>query len=123
MKIKNLCIVAAVFVCMAAFSGCGRRIETYGENVSNRNITPIKDIISHPEQYSGRTVTVKGKIDVECSTGCWFNIKDGEDFIFTEIETSGFAIPQKVGRIAIVEGTISVDEDGATLTGKAIEIQ
>jgi len=114
-------MVAAMLACAAISSGCGH-VETYGERVSNRNLTPIKDIVSRPEQYTGKAVTVKGKIDVECNTGCWFNLKDGAAVIYTNIEPYGFAIPQKVGRNAIVEGTVSIEEGKLTLTGKAVEI-
>lgn len=122
MKMRDLFIVVVMLACTAMSSGCGR-IETYGEPISNRNITPIKDIVLHPEQYVGKTVTVKGKIDVECPTGCWFNLKDGAAVIYTDIEPSGFAIPQKRGRSAVVEGTVSMEEGEPTLTGKAVEIR
>lgn len=121
-KILNLFLVVVLLACTAMFSGCGH-VETYGERISNQNITPIKDIVSHPEQYTGKMVTVKGKIAIECDTGCWFNLKDGAAVIYTNIEPSGFAIPQKVGRSAVVEGTVSVEEGKLTLTGKGVEIR
>lgn len=122
MKIRDLFIAIVMIACTVMFSGCGR-VETYGERISNRNLTPIKDIVAHPEQYTGKTVTVKGKIALECNTGCWFNLKDGSAVIYTDINPSGFAIPQKVGRTAVVEGTVSIEEGKLTLTGKAVEIR
>lgn len=122
MRIPNLFLVVVLFTCTVMFSGCGH-VEAYGERISNRNTIPIKDIVSHPQQYVGKMVTVKGKIAIECDTGCWFNLKDGAAVIYTNIEPSGFAIPQKVGRSAIVEGTVSIEEGKLTLTGKGVEIQ
>jgi len=122
MKMRDLFIVVVMFACIAMFTGCGR-VETYGERILSRNLTPIQDIVLHPEQYTGKTVTVKGKIAVECETGCWFNLKDGAAVIYTDIEPYGLAIPQKVGRTAVVEGTVSVEEGKLTLTGKAVEIR
>ncbi|MCX5678581.1 MAG: hypothetical protein NTY76_05670 [Candidatus Omnitrophica bacterium] len=122
MKMRDLFIVLIMLACAVMFSGCGH-IETYGERISNRNSIPIKDIVSHPEQYVGKTVTVKGKIALECDTGCWFNIKDGAAVIYTDIQPYGFAIPQKVGHSAMVEGTVSVEKGKLTLTGKAVEIR
>jgi hypothetical protein len=122
MKKRGVFIIILMLACMGASSGCGR-VETYGERISNRNTTPIKDIVLHPEQYTGKTVTVKGKIDIECGTGCWFNLKDGSAVIYTNIEPYGFAIPQKRGRSAVVEGTVSAEEGKLTLTGKAVEIR
>jgi hypothetical protein len=122
MKMRNLFIIIVMLACAVISSGCGR-IESFGEHISDRNITPIKDIVSHPEQFIGKPVTVKGVIAVECNTGCWFNLKDGAAVIYTDINPSGFAIPQKVGHNAVVEGTVSVVEGRLTLTGKAVEIQ
>ncbi len=122
MKIRDLFIMIIMLACMAMFSGCGR-VETYGERISNQNITSIQDIVLHPQQYVGKTVTVKGKIALECNTGCWFNLKDGAAVIYTDIAPYGLAIPQKVGRNAVVEGTVSVEEGKLTLTGKAVEIR
>ena len=122
MNLKKFIILISIFGIITAASGCGHP-ETYGEKILNRNITPIKDIVSHPEQYTGKTVTVKGKIAIECDTGCWFNLKDGADVLYTNIEPSGFAIPQKVGRSAVVEGTVSAEEGKLTLTGKGVEIR
>lgn len=122
MKARNSLIAVVMLACTVMFSGCGR-IETYGERISNRNYTPISDIVSHPEQYTGKTVTVKGKIALECNTGCWFNIKDGAAVIYTDIAPYGLAIPQKTGSTAIVEGTVSVEQGKLTLTGKAVEIR
>ena len=121
MKKRNMFIMAAMLACAVLSSGCGR-VETYGERISNRNFTPIGNIVLHPEQYTGKTVTVKGKIAIECNTGCWFNLKDGAAVIYTTIEAYGLAIPQRVGKTAVVEGTVSVEEGKLTLTGKAVEI-
>lgn len=122
MKIRGLFIVVVMVAYTAISSGCGH-VETYGERISNRNLTPIKDIVSHPEQYAGKTVTVKGKIVLECNSGCWFNLNDGAAVIYIDINPSGFAIPQKVGRNAVAEGSVSIEEGKLTLTGKAVEIR
>ncbi len=122
MKRRNLFIAVVVLACALISFGCGR-VETYGERISNRNLTPIKEIVANPGQFTGKTVTVKGKINLECDTGCWFNLKEDAAVIYTDIEPNGFAIPQKVGRTAIVEGTVSIEKGKLTLTGKAVEIQ
>ena len=122
MKIRHLFMVIIMLACIAVSSGCGR-VEMYGERISDQNITPIQDIVLHPQQYVGKTVTVKGKIALECNTGCWFNLKDGAAVIYTDIAPYGLAIPQKTGRTAIVEGTVSVEDGKLTLTGKAVEIR
>ena len=122
MTIKRcfLYVIIVSFVVMAM--GCGR-VETYGEKITNRNITSIKDIISNPKMYEGKAVTVKGKIALECETGCWFNLKEGNAVLYTDIAPSGLAIPQNVGRTATVEGKVSMEEGKLTLTGKGVELR
>lgn len=122
MKKAGSLSVIIMLICAAFIYGCGS-VETYGERISDRRMTSIKDIVMHPDQYIGKGVTVKGKIDIECGTGCWFNLKDGPAVIYVTIESYGFAIPQKVGRTAVVEGAVSMESGKLTLTGKAVEIR
>lgn len=122
MKIRYLATLASMFALITVACGCGR-IETYGEKISSRNITPIKEIIMHPEQYTGKTVTVKGKIALECDTGCWFHLEEDKAMLYTDLQPYGFAIPQKVGRTATIEGNISIEDGKPILAGKAVEIQ
>ena len=122
MNMKKFIMLASIFAIITALAGCGR-LETYGEQISNRNITALKDIIMHPQDYNGKTVTVKGKIKLVCETGCWFNLEDEGAVIYTDLAPSGFAIPQKVGRSANVEGKISIESGKLILTAKGVEIR
>ena len=122
MKMRNFIILAAIFTVITTAVGCSR-LETYGGPISNRDLTALKDIVMHPKDYAGRTVTVKGKIKLVCETGCWFNLEDEGATIYTDLAPSGFAIPQKVGRSATVEGKISIESGKLTLTGKGVEIR
>jgi hypothetical protein len=119
---KKIIVLASIFAVITVATGCGN-VETYGEKITNRNITALKDIIMHPQDYSGKTVTVKGKIKLVCQTGCWFNLEDAGAVIYTDLAPSGIAIPQKVGRNAIAEGKISIESGRLTLTGKGVEIR
>ena len=86
-------------------------------------MTAIKNIVIHPQDYEGKTVTVKGKISLVCETGCWFNLEDEGATIYTDLAPSGFAIPQNVGKKATAEGKISVESGKLTLTAKGVEIR
>ena len=122
MNMKKFIILISIFAVIAAVAGCGR-LETYGEKISNRNMTSIKDIVMHPQDYEGKTVTVKGKISLVCETGCWFNLEDEGATIYTDLAPSGFAIPQNVGKKATAEGKISIESGKLTLTAKGVEIR
>jgi len=122
MNMKKYLMLVSTFAVIAAVAGCGR-LETYGEKISNRNMTAIKDIVQHPQDYEGKTVTVKGRISLVCETGCWFNLEDEGATIYTDLAPSGFAIPQNVGKKATAEGKISVESGKLTLTAKGVEIR
>ena len=122
MNMKNFIISATIFAVITATVGCSH-LETYGQPISNRNLTAIKDIVMHSKDYIGKTVTVKGTIKLVCETGCWFNLEDEGATIYTDLAPSGFAIPQNVGKKAIAEGKISVESGKLTLTAKGVEIR
>ena len=122
MKMRDLAVIAAMIAFAVVSFGCGHP-ENYGERISNRNITAIKDIVAHPTDYINKTVTVKGKIILVCETGCWFNLKEADAVIYVNIEPWGFAIPQKAGSRATVEGKILIDKGKLTLVGKGVEIR
>ncbi|MCX5679812.1 MAG: hypothetical protein NTZ95_04055 [Candidatus Omnitrophica bacterium] len=122
MNINRIFILVAAFAVVTVMIGCGS-LETYGGKISSRNMTAIKDIVMHPQDYTDKTVTVRGTIRLVCETGCWFNLEDKGATIYTDLGPSGFAIPQKVGRNATVEGKISIESGKLTLTGKAVEIR
>jgi starvation-inducible outer membrane lipoprotein len=108
---------------MLVVNGCGSS-KKYGQEISNRQTTSIKDILAEPKTYSGRLVTIEGKIDSECKTGCWFYVKvaEGNISIYVDVGDSGFAIPQYTGKKILVEGTVIVKETGSMIQGRGVEI-
>jgi len=99
--------------------------QKYGEAISNRQVTSIKDILANSKAYEGKTVTIEGKIDTECTSGCWFFVKltRGNASIYVDIGKSGFAIPQKRGKTVLVEGKVVSAKSGTTIIGKGVEIR
>lgn len=122
MKMRSFVISITIFVFLSAIFGCGRA-ENYGERITNTKNTPIKDILIHPEEYNGKTVTVTGRIIDECSTGCWFDLKEGGAVLYIDLSPSGFAVPQNVGKKATVEGKISIRDGKPILTGKGAVVR
>jgi hypothetical protein len=109
---------------LIVIASCARQ-EKYGQEISNRQLTPIKDILANPKAYENKTVTISGKIDNECQTGCWFYVKvaDGNVVIYVDIGKSGLAIPQYSGKKVLVEGEVIIKEAGPMIQGKGVEIQ
>ena len=124
MRIHNILSVLLILSLMLALWGCGRRkAERYGQEISNRNITKVDALLTEPESFDGKTVTIEGKIVRECPTGCWFDLKDEAGIIHVDINPSGFAIPQRVGTTVIVQGNVSVQNGQPMLVGKGVEIK
>jgi len=119
---RNIIAIIAVFILVPAITGCGST-EHYGERLSNTNPVSIKELLSNPDTYTDKTVTVKGQIAIECDTGCWFNFKDKDAVIYVNLEPSGFAIPQKGGHRATVEGSVAIKDGKPILIGKGVEIR
>lgn len=124
MKSLNGFFVSFIFWGVIAGS-CYAAPQKYGEEISNRRITEVKDILAHPKAYEKKRVTIEGKIDNECQTGCWFYVKvaSGNAVIYVDIGKSGFAIPQYAGKKVLVEGTVVIKESGPMIQGRGVEIK
>jgi uncharacterized protein YdeI (BOF family) len=57
----------------------------------------VRQLIDNSEKYSGQTVSLTGKIILECPEGCWFFLDDTTGKIYVDLKPAGLTIPQKVG--------------------------
>jgi uncharacterized protein YdeI (BOF family) len=123
-KIKYIWLSILVTVLFLFFPGCGKKeADKYGQAISNHTIAKVETILKEPESFDGKTVTVQGKIIRECPSGCWFEVQENAGVIYVDINPSGFAIPQKVGKTATVEGKVSVRNNKPMITGAGVEIK
>jgi hypothetical protein len=118
--IFSLAVLASIAVPLS-FAGK----EKYGEDISNRKITELKQIFADPKAYEGKLVTIEGTIASECGSGCWFFVKVGSGnlSIYVDIRPAGFAIPQYVGKKVLVEGKVFIDATGPKIKGRGVEIK
>ena len=119
---NNVLLLIGVLILTVTITGCGRS-EFYGEEITNKEITRIDDILASPVAYRNKTVTVRGKIISECPTGCWVNVKGGNAVIYVDFNPSEFAIPQKTGRKITVEGRVIVRFSKPSIIGKGVKIK
>ncbi len=117
----ELILVVTVSLGMLIVQGCGRD-ESYGEDMAGQEMTAIADILTDPGNYTGKTVTVAGKIATECPSGCWFEVADGGAIIYVDIAPAGLAIPQRVGKKVVVKGTVSSAENRTMVSGTGVKI-
>jgi len=123
-KISYIWLVMPALTSMLLFSGCGKKeAGNYGQEISNRSATRVGAILTEPSNFDGKTVTVEGKIIRECPTGCWFEVKDEAGIIYVDINPSGFAIPQKVGKGVTVEGKVLLRNNQPMIVGTGVEIK
>ncbi len=120
----NILLITLVAGIAFTLCGCGKKnSEQYGQKISNRNTTEIKEVLKDPKKFSGKHITIKGKIVRECMSGCWFDVEGKGGSIYVDIKPSGLAIPQKVGNEVIVEGKVILRDGQLILIGKGVEIK
>ncbi len=84
--------------------------------------TKIQEILDDEPAYHGKMVVVEGKIELECSSGCWFVVNDGTGSIYVDILPSNFVIPQKSGSDVKVYGEVTTRDGDPQIIGKIVEI-
>lgn len=86
--------------------------EDYGAGLALEEVTPLRDVVNHPELHSDRTLLVKGRIrDVCQKKGCWMMLTDGESQMRIRFADYGFFVPKdSSGKDAYVEGRAAVEE-------------
>jgi uncharacterized protein YdeI (BOF family) len=123
-KISDIWFITFILGLMLTLSGCGRKeAEKYGQQISDQTPTKTSAILTKPLDYDDKTVTIEGTIIRECPTGCWFDIKEQEGIIHVDINPSGFAIPQKIGKTVMVEGKVSVRDNQPIIIGSGVQIK
>jgi len=125
MKTLKISLLSLILFTGIMSSACYAGTEKYGQEIADRKITEVRDILADPKAFEGKPVTIEGKIASECSTGCWFYVKVGSGNLTIYVDTgkSGFAIPQKMGSNILVEGNVVVKKTGPMIQAKGVEIK
>ena len=121
-RIWTSAAVAAVVAAGLVLAGCGGG-EQYGAAPSGRELTPVADIVADPTGFEGREVTISGTIDRECPTGCWFDLREGSVVVHVDLAPSGLAIPQHVGKTALVDGRVTLRDGRAMVHAEGVVIR
>ena len=113
-------------VSMAGCSGnsggnSNKNSERYGVDITEKEVTNIKNILTNPDEYLDQTVRLEGKIVRECPSGCWFYLEDETGTVYVDINPSGLSIPPKVGKKVTVEGVPTKINNGVSIIGKGVE--
>lgn len=84
----------------------------YGAGLTLEVITPLNEVVAHPDTYADRTLLVKGRIRDVCQRkGCWMVVTEGDSRMTVRFADYGFFVPKESsGKDAYVEGTVAVTE-------------
>ena len=124
-KIKLIAALLIILLVILGVSGCSgnssNKSERYGVDITEKEVTSVKDIYTNPSEYLNQTIRLEGKIVRECGSGCWFFLEDETGTIFVDINPSGLSIPPKVGKKVVVEGVPENRNGRITINGKGVE--
>ena len=127
-KTKNIRLIVGLLIILLVIlgvSGCNNNSsdnsEKYGVDITEKEVTSVKDILANSDEYLNQTVRLEGKITRECGSGCWFFLEDNSGTIYVDINPSGLSIPPKVGKKVTVEGVPENRNGRMTINGKGVE--
>ena len=128
-NIKLIGVLLIIILIILGISGCSgnssgnssNRNERYGVEITEKEVTNVKDIYTNPNKYLNQTIRLEGEIVRECGSGCWFFLEDNTGTVYVDINPSGLSIPPKVGKKVIVEGVPENRNGRITINGKGVE--
>lgn len=88
--------------------------------------TPIVSVKEDPASFTGKTVAVSGVVSSVCQAqGCWVEVAaDDGTKMMAYSEDHQVLLPKNcAGQRITVQGTVSVDEDGPSLTMDAVDLR
>jgi len=115
---------SAIFLILMLIFSAGCSADQYGAG-ANKEIQKVnvKDVILNPS-LNGKTVNIEGIIVTQCqSNGCWFFLNDGTGQILIDMAPKGFSIPPKIGKKALVTGTIVQEQGSFKIIAHGVEIR
>lgn len=102
-------VVTGMLLSAILIAGCTTPSSPAGTATTLSNGVTNSAIIKDPAAFEGKTVVLKGKIEGECGSGCWFLLDDGTGQLYVDLAKNNFAIPQLVGSTVVVNGVIGVE--------------
>ncbi len=82
-----------------------------GKKVDPKNLTPISKLISTPQDFDGKEVTISGMVTDVCSMrGCWMKFASDEKYqtLMLKVKDGDMVFPLSAkGKLAYATGTLS----------------
>lgn len=117
MKNIILTILFTVFV-----FGCSKKEETYGSyKPSKSDVISLSEVISTPDNFHKKDVTLKGFVDGQCGNRCEFSFRENNDVI--KIHMGDIKAPAiKKGTSVIVSASVYKGKEQTILTAKGFTL-
>ena len=95
----------------------------FGDGIVEGAAVDVADALKNPDQYTGKTVRLTGTIDSVCQTkGCWMQLGTQSPTVFVKFKDYAFFVPKDAGgRVAIVEGTMTMKQETVEQTKHYLE--
>lgn len=83
--------------------------DDFGAGLTLEEVTPLSEVVAHPDRFEGTPVLVRGRISDVCQMkGCWTVITDDTVSVRVRFHDYGFFLPKdSTRRTAIVEGLVN----------------
>ena len=97
----------------------------FGSPFAGAEAVTVQELLDHGELHLAGDVRVEGRVVRQCpATGCWFDLdaRDGRQ-LRVEMSHLGLTLPQKTGRIAVVEGRLAKTDGTLELVGNGVEFR
>ena len=115
-------VIGVVFLLVYSV-GCSPQAQSFGAPLTETAVTPIGNILAHPEQFQGKAVRIEGKITDECPAGGWFMLRDETGTVYVNLHPSEIAIPQIVGRQVAAQGLVRKEGPQVEVIGKGVTLK
>ncbi|HEX6813375.1 MAG TPA: DUF4920 domain-containing protein, partial [Planctomycetota bacterium] len=95
----------------------------FGDGIAEGPAVEVADAMKTPDQYTGKTVRFTGPISGVCQTkGCWMQLGSQNPIVFVKFKDYAFFVPKDAsGRVAIVEGTMTMKQETVEQTKHYLE--
>lgn len=100
--------VLLVFVLIFAMNGLMAEELIFGEPVKMDLVQPLETLMAKPEEFVGKEMTIKGKIEKVCKKrGCWADFVAGDKKLRVKVADGEIEIPlHTIGQDAYATGIL-----------------
>ncbi len=120
MRIIYLKFISMIFLA-AVIVGCSKSSQTLGKPIPDGVETvALAELLTHSDNWNGKTVLLKGVVSGQCGGLCDFNLKDGESVV--TVFPEGFSLPRlRIGQTAEVYANIIAGEERVVVAAIGIK--